>query len=181
MFLVTVLYFCREPCHAVPLVVSPSRVTSYQCGQGVPFCLMRHCMCPDSNRSALCTCSLGPVTPGTSISPRTASSAGSKPLDNLDLVEDSDVHSRLACITQENHTIKAQLSQLTELVWQLLPQPAQAAPQLAEASNMPPASSPVEGQAAGTSVQVLAFPLHPSLIPETQPLGYHLVAFGQCC
>ena len=37
--------------------------------------------------------------------------------DDLDPAEDSDVQSRLACITQENHAIKAQLSQLTELVW----------------------------------------------------------------
>ena len=61
--------------------------------------------------------------------------------DDLDPVEDSDIQSRLACITQENHTIKAQLSQVMELVWQLLPQVAQAVPQLANVSNQPPALS----------------------------------------
>ena len=50
-------------------------------------------------------------------------SSGDTTTDDLDPAEDLDVHSRLACITQENHTIKAQLSQLTDLVWQLLPQP----------------------------------------------------------
>ena len=44
--------------------------------------------------------------------------------DDLDPAEDSNIQSRLAHITQENHAIKAQLSQLTELVQQLLPQAA---------------------------------------------------------
>ena len=77
-------------------------------------------------------------------------SSGDTATEDLDPAEDGDVHSRLACITQENHAIKAQLSQLTELVCQLLPQPAQAAPQSADSGNMPPASSPGEDQAVGT-------------------------------
>ena len=36
--------------------------------------------------------------------------------DDLDSAEASNVQSRLAHITQENHAIKAQLSQLTELI-----------------------------------------------------------------
>ena len=159
MFLVTILYTYREPCHAVPPAVSPSRVTSYLWGQGAPFCLKRHHTHPDLNQSALCACSLGPVTPRASISPRSASfcqqqSSGDTATYDLDPAEDGHIHYRLARITQENHAIKAQLSQLTELVWQLLPQPAQAAPQSADAGNMPPA----EDQAVGTPRANLGLP-----------------------
>ena len=42
--------------------------------------------------------------------------SGDTATDDLNPTEDKDVHSRLACITQENQVIKAQLSQLTELV-----------------------------------------------------------------
>ena len=106
--------------------------------------------------------------------------SGDTATDNLDPAEDSDIQSRLACITQENHAIKVQLSQLTELVWQLLPQAVQAAPQLAEVSNLPPVPSPVEGQAPGTSRASLGLPLLPGLILGTQLWGIHLVATGQC-
>ena len=71
--------------------------------------------------------------------------------DGLDPAEDRDVHSRLARITQENHVIKVQLSQLTELVWQLLPQPGQATPQPANTGNRTMVPPPAEEQAAGTS------------------------------
>ena len=54
---------------------------------------------------------------------------GDTTTDDLEPAEDGNVYSRLAHITQENQVIKAQLSQLTELVWQLLPQPGQATPQ----------------------------------------------------
>ena len=64
--------------------------------------------------------------------------------DNLDPAEEEDIHSRLTQTTQENQVIKAQLSQLTELVQQLLPQPGQAAPKSADAGNMPPVPSPAE-------------------------------------
>ena len=47
--------------------------------------------------------------------------------------------------------IKAQLSQLMELVWQLLPQPGQATPQPAGAGSNQVLSSPMEDQAASTS------------------------------
>ena len=41
--------------------------------------------------------------------------------DDLEQSDDGDVHTRLTCKMQENQAVKAQLSQLTELVWQLLP------------------------------------------------------------
>ena len=74
------LYTYREPCHAVPPVVSPSRVTSYLQGQGAPSCSTRHHMHLALNWSAQCTCSLGAVTLRARISPRTASSASINPL-----------------------------------------------------------------------------------------------------
>ena len=107
--------------------------------------------------------------------------SGDAATDDLDLAEDSNIQSRLEHITQENHAIKAQLSQLTDLVWKLLPQAAQAAHQLANICNLPPVLSPAEGQSLGTSRQALAFPLLPGLILGTQLQGIHLVATGQCC
>ena len=47
--------------------------------------------------------------------------------------EEGDVHARLSRITLENQAIKAQLSQLTELVRQLLPQPSHMSVQSGEA------------------------------------------------
>ena len=76
---------------------------------------------------------------------------GDTATDDLEPAEDGDVHSRLACIMQENQVIKAQLSQLTELVWQLFPQPGQVTPQPAEAGSMPGVLPPAKQQAAGTS------------------------------
>ena len=122
--------------------------------------------------------------------------SGDTATDDLDPAEEGDIHSRLMHITQENHAIKAQLSQLTELVWQLLLQPVQAAPQLTEAGNMPSASSPVEGQAVGTcrasdglappswlhprdtASEVSprghwAMPLHPAGQPSAPPMAIH--------
>ena len=77
--LLIALYTYREPYHAVPPVVSLSRVISYQQRQGAPSGLTRHCMCPALNQSAQCACSLGAVTLRANISPRTTSSAGNKP------------------------------------------------------------------------------------------------------
>ena len=71
--------------------------------------------------------------------------------DGLEPAEDGDVHSRLAQITQENQAIKAQLSQLTELVWQLLPQPGQFTLQPARAGNILAPAPPGVDQAASTS------------------------------
>ena len=161
--LTAVLYTYREPCHAVPHVVSLSRVTSYLVMQGVPFCLTRHCTHPDSNWSAPCACSLGPVTPRASISPRTASSAGNRPLGTqlqMTWTQQRTVMSTIGWHVSHRRTTPSRhsLSQLTELVWQLLPQPAQAATQSADAGNMPPVSSPVEDQAAGTSGASLGLP-----------------------
>ena len=92
-----------------------------------------------------------------------------------DTATDGDVHSRLACIAQENHVIKAQLSQLTELVWQLLPQPGQATPQPADAGNMFAVPPPAEEQATGTLGVNLDLPLpswsHPRDTASGVPLG----------
>ena len=60
--------------------------------------------------------------------------------DELEQQDNGDVHARLSGITIENQVIKAQLSQLMELVHQLLPQPGQASAQ------------PREDQAASTPV-----------------------------
>ena len=76
---------------------------------------------------------------------------GDTATDDLEPAEDRDVHSRLAHIMQENQVIKAQLSQLMELVWQLLPQPGQATPQPAEAGSSPAPPPPADEQAVGTS------------------------------
>ena len=62
-------------------------------------------------------------------------SSGDTATDDLDPAEDGDIHSRLTRTTQENQVIKVQLSQLTELVQQLLPQPGQATPQSADAAS----------------------------------------------
>ena len=86
---------------------------------------------------------------------------GDTATDELDSAEDSDIQSRLMCITQENHAIKAQLSQLTELVWQLLPQQHQAAqiiPQSADSSNLSPVLPSTEIQSSGTSGAALSLP-----------------------
>ena len=53
--------------------------------------------------------------------------------------EDGDVQARLSRITLENKEIKAQLSQLMELVHQLLPQPSQASTQSGEGQAASPA------------------------------------------
>ena len=81
--------------------------------------------------------------------------------DELDSAEDSDVQSRLMYITQENHGIKAQLSQLLELVWQLLPQQHQATQtisQPADTSNPSPVLPSAKDQSLGTSGATLSLP-----------------------
>ena len=81
--------------------------------------------------------------------------------DELDTVEDSNIQARLMCITQENHAIKAQLSQLTELVWQLLPQhphAAQTTQQLVDASNPSLGLPPAEDQSLDTLGTTLSLP-----------------------
>ena len=107
-------------------------------------------------------------------------SPGDTATDNLDPVEDGDIHSRLTHITQENQVIKVQLSQLTELVWQLLPQPGQAAPHSADADNMPPVPSPVEEQAAGTSGASHGLPPPSWLHPRDTASGVSLGATSHC-
>ena len=86
---------------------------------------------------------------------------GDTALDELDTAEDSDVQSRLMHITQKNHSIKAQLSQLMELVQQLLPQQHQAAqtiPQPADASHPSPVLPSAEEQSPGISGAILSLP-----------------------
>ena len=104
-------------------------------------------------------------------------SSGDTATDDLDPAEDEAIYSRLTCITQENQVIKVQLSQLTELVWQLLPQPGQATPQSADAGNMPLVPSPAKEQAAGTSRASLGLPppswLHPRDIASGVSPGGH--------
>ena len=93
--------------------------------------------------------------------------------DDLEPAEDGDVHSSLTCIMQENQVIKAQLSQLTELVWQLLPQPGQATPQPADAGNTPVVPPPIEEQAAGTSRANVGLPHHLGCTLEIWHQGFH--------
>ena len=83
---------------------------------------------------------------------------GDSATDDLEPAEDGDVHTRLTCIMQENQTIKAQLSQLMELVQQLLPQPSQATPQLAGGGESPVPAPPEASQAASTSGTVVSLP-----------------------
>ena len=83
---------------------------------------------------------------------------GDTATDDLEPVEDGDVHSRLAHNMQENQVIKAQLSKLMELVWQQLPQPGQATLQLAVAGSAQVLPPPADKQAAGTSGAELGLP-----------------------
>ena len=53
--------------------------------------------------------------------------------DKQEHQEEEDIHARLSRITLENQAIKVQLSQLMELVHQLLPQPSHASVQSGEA------------------------------------------------
>ena len=59
---------------------------------------------------------------------------------------------------QENHTIKVQLSQLMELVWHLLTQTVQVAPQPADVSNLSPVLPPAESQSLDISGATLGLP-----------------------
>ena len=78
--------------------------------------------------------------------------------DDLEQAEDGDIHTRLTHIMQKNQAIKAQLLQLTELVWQLLPQPNQATPQLPGGEESPAPAPPEATQAAGTSGTAVSLP-----------------------
>ena len=77
--------------------------------------------------------------------------------DEPEQQEDGDIHARLSCMALENQAIKAQLSQLTELACQLLPQPGQAPTQSGEeqAASTPP--GPL--QPAITASQTVGLPL----------------------
>ena len=96
---------------------------------------------------------------------------GDTTTDDLESVEDGDVHSRLAHITQENQMIKAQLSQLMELVQQLLPQQGQATQQPAGVGSTKVLSPPAEDQATSTSGAEVGLP--PPLL--SSHIGQHSV------
>ena len=76
--------------------------------------------------------------------------------DEQEHQEEGDIHARLSRITLENQAIKAQLSQLTELVHQLLPQPSHTSVQSGEAQ----AASTVQQtmQPVTTSCQTAGLP-----------------------
>ena len=98
--------------------------------------------------------------------------------DEPEQQEDRDVHARLSCITLENQAIKAQLSQLTELVCQLLLQPGQASAWPGEEQA---ASTPQEpAQPATTSSQMVGLPsptwVQPE-VPEGAPGHLQLLPF----
>ena len=96
--------------------------------------------------------------------------------DEQEHQEDGDVHARLSRITLENQAIKAQLSQLTELVHQLLPHPSQVPVQAGEAQAASTAQQ--TAQPATTSSQTAGLPLptwaQPE-IPEAAPGPLHLL------
>ena len=94
--------------------------------------------------------------------------------DEQEHQEDRDVHARLSRITLENQAIKAQLSQLTELVHQLLPQPSQVPVQAGEAqaagtTQQTAQPTPTSSQRAGLPSLTWAQPE----IPEVAP-GHHV-------
>ena len=77
--------------------------------------------------------------------------------DEQEHQEDGDVHSRLLRITLENQAIKAQLSQLTELVCQLLPHSSHVPVQAGEAQAASTAQQ--TAQPTTTSSQTAGLPL----------------------
>ena len=94
--------------------------------------------------------------------------------DEQEHQEEGDVHARLSRITLENQAIKAQLSQLTELVHQLLPQPSPVSMQSGEAQ----AASAVQqtAQPVTTSCQTAGLPLPTWVqaeIPDVVPGPLH--------
>ena len=90
--------------------------------------------------------------------------------DEQEHQEDRDVHARLSRITLENQAIKTQLSQLTELVRQLLPHSSQAPMQAGEAQT----ASTAQQTAQPTTIPTQAASLHSPTwaqpdIPEAAP------------
>ena len=98
--------------------------------------------------------------------------------DEPEQQEDGDIHTRLSHMALENQAIKAQLSQLTELVSQLLPQPGQAPTQPGEEQA---ASTPTGlPQSLSTSSQMVGLPLPTwmqSDVPEGPPGPLQLLPF----
>ena len=110
-----------------------------------------------------------------------ASAQGKPGEDEPEQQEDGDVHAMLSRIALENQAIKAQLSQLTELVHQLLPQPDQASAQPGEEQA---ASAPWESPQPATTVsQTVGLPsptwVQPD-IPEGAP-GPHTASALHAC
>ena len=101
----------------------------------------------------------------------------------MDPSEDNNIQAWLLCITQENHTIKAQLNQLMELVHQLLPQQppaAQATQQATHARNPNSELLPAEEQFPSAQVPSLSLPLLLGPSPERLLWGNHQVTKLQC-
>ena len=81
---------------------------------------------------------------------------GDSAADDPKQPDGGDIHTRLTRIMQENQAIKVQLSQLTELVHQLLPQPGQASPQ--PAGDQGASASLETAQMANTSCTAVSLP-----------------------
>ena len=90
--------------------------------------------------------------------------------DEQEHQEDGDVHARLSRITLENQAIKTQLSQLTELVRQLLPHSSQAPMQAGEAQTASTAQQTAQPTTIPTQAASLPSPTwaQPD-IPEAAP------------
>ena len=88
-------------------------------------------------------------------------------LDEMDPSEDNDIQVQLMLIMQENHAIKSQLNQLTDLIWQLLqqqPLASQATQQSTHSRNPHPELFPAKEQFL--SVQASSLSLLPPSWPE---------------
>ena len=86
--------------------------------------------------------------------------------DEMDPLEANDIHMWLMHITQKNHAIKSQLSQLTDLVWQLFqqqPPASQATQQATHTRNSHPELLPAKEQFPSAQASSL------SLLPPSWP------------
>ena len=86
--------------------------------------------------------------------------------DELEQQDEGDAHTRLSRITLENQAIKAQLSQLTELVCQLVPQWCQAPAQQKEDQAGGTPAAPKSSQLATTASPADGLPPPTWLQPE---------------
>ena len=162
--------YLQRPCRAVLPAASQCKGTRYLLARDARYYLMRPCIHWAWNQSAQCASCRGVATPGVSTFPRIVSSAVIRHKGSQEHQEDRDVHARLSRITLENQAIKAQLSQLTELVRQLLPQPSQAPVQAGEAqaagtTQQTAQPTPTSSQTAGLPSPTWAQPEIPEVAP----------------